>query len=59
MGTCGLFLGLKPWNDESFHWMIFEGGYDLEKMVIFAKTDIGLDAIPFQFLSTPTIPDYG
>ena len=40
--------------------MNFEGEYDLEKMVIFLiKTDIGLDAIPFQFLSTPTIPDYG
>jgi ABC-type uncharacterized transport system permease subunit len=26
---------------------------------ILIKTDIGLDAIPFQFLSTPTIPDYG
>ena len=37
----------------------FEGEYDLEKMVFFDKTDIGLDAIPFQFLSTPTIPDYG
>ena len=59
MGTGDLGLNLKPWNDDSFHWMISEGEYDQEKMVIFDKTDIGLNAIPFQFLSTPTIPDYG
>jgi hypothetical protein len=39
--------------------MIFEGEYDQEKMVIFDKHDVGLNAIPFQLLSTPTIPDYG
>jgi hypothetical protein len=39
--------------------MNFEGEYDLKKMVIFDKTDIGLNAIPFPFLSTPTITDYG
>ena len=31
----------------------FEGEYDQEKMVIFDKTDIGLDAIPFQYLEYP------
>ena len=33
--------------------MIFEGEYDQEKMVIFDKTDIGLDAIPFQYFEYP------
>ena len=36
----------------SIEW-IFEGEYDQEKMVIFDKTDIGLDAIPFQYLEYP------
>ena len=36
----------------SIEW-IFEGDYDQEKMVIFDKTDIGLDAIPFQFWVPP------
>jgi hypothetical protein len=39
--------------------MIFEGEYDKEKMVIFDKHDVCLNAIPFQLVSTPTIPDYG
>ncbi len=47
-------MNLKPWNDEAFHRIIFfKGEYDQEKMGIFDKTDIGLDAIPFQYLEYP------
>ena len=53
MGTCDFEINSKSWNDESFHWMNFEGEYDLEKMVIFDKTDIGLNAIPFQYWVPP------
>ena len=53
MGTLWLELNLKPWNDEAFHWMIFEGEYDQEKMVLFDENDIGLDAIPFQYWVPP------
>ena len=50
---CDLNWILKPWNDEAFHWMIFEGEYDKEKMVIFDKTDTGVNAIPFQYWVPP------
>ena len=49
MGTRWLLeMNLKPWNDDSFHWMIFEGEYDQEKMVIFDKTWcwFGCDTFP-------------
>ena len=59
MGTMWIWRIFYTWYEDAFHWMIFEGVYEQEKMVIFDKHDVGLNAIPFQLLSTPTIPDYG
>ena len=53
MGTMWMELNLKPWNDEAFHWMIFEGEYDQEKMVIFDKTWCWLECDTFPILKYP------
>jgi hypothetical protein len=50
----------KPWNDESFYWKILKVNMTCEWLGEFYENWwLGSDAIPFQFESTPTIPNMG
>ena len=58
----------KPWNDGSFYWNVLDmcfqtlddfGDENVEAWALaLYKTDGCLDAIPFQFYRTTTIPEY-
>ena len=68
MGTIGENELWKPWNDESFYWDVLDmcfqtlddfGDENVEAWALaLYKTDGCLDAIPFQFYRTTTIPEY-
>jgi hypothetical protein len=60
MGTCEMKWLWKPWNDDSFYWKILKVNMTCEWLGEFYKNWwLGSDAIPFQFESTPTIPNMG
>ena len=46
-------MNLKPWNEDAFHWMIFESEYDQEKMVIFDKQWCWFECDTFPIIKYP------